>query len=218
MNIKQSFSIICLSLILFLIGAFFQEVYGQCRYDFETTEQGWVVESHPSTRGAISVGHSQLKTFSGNHSLMAKLKLSRRPDSLSQGEIRVDLRTDAPGDQFGPLNLAGKVVKVYVYFPKGFEGESNSPNGIQLFAKSIHTDSTGHNEIKSLYGYWKDASGQSGKWLEIKLLISEKPGPGIYIEKGFDPKSIGYIGVKFGIGGNSNAKFEGDVFIDCVSW
>ncbi len=218
MSIKHFFSASCLSSVLLATGAICQETNRQCLYDFETTSQGWVVESYSSTRGALSVDQSKLKSFSGNYSLKVTLNLSRIPDSLSQGEIRVDLRSDAPGNQFGPLDLTGKIVWARVYFPKGFEGEANSPNGIQLFAKSVQTDSMGQEQSRSLYGYWKNASGQSGKWVEMKLLISDRPSAGIHVDKGFDPRSIGYIGVKFGVGGRSNAKFSGDIFVDCISW
>ncbi len=220
MCVKHFFSAICFSSVVFATGAICQEAKRQCLYDFEADRQGWVVESHSSTRGALSAERSNLKFSSGNYSLKVRLNLAKLPDSLSKGEIRVDLRSFAPGDQLGPLDLSGRIVKVKVWFPIEFEGEANSPNGVQLFAKSAHTDSRGQEQTRSLYGIWVDAAGQSGDWLEMKLLISDRPSDGIRVESGFDPKSIRYLGVKFGIGGNtsSKCKFLGDVFVDCVSW
>jgi len=194
----------------------------QCLYNFENSRQGWVVESHRAVRGEVSsiLEPSKLTAYRGTWSLKLNLDLDKGGKKPSQVEIRVDLRTHAPGDQFGPLNLENKVVRVFVYFPYEFEGESNSPNGIQLFAKSVHKDANGKEHWRSLYGLWYNASGWGKQWLEVRLRISAEGGEGVYIEKGFDPKKVCYIGVKFGLGTNAspNSKFAGDVFLDCIYW
>lgn len=206
--------------ILLLIGSNFNEANCECLYDFEKDIQGWAVESHHTTIGASGVELSTIEKFSGDKSLKVKLNLSKESLSHSQGEIRVDLESFAPGDDEGPLNLDNKIVSAYVYLPREFGGESASPNGIQVFAKSVSVDSLGKEQWKSLYGKWYNAIGYSNNWIEVKLLISTKKKKGVYIEEGFDPKSIRFVGIKFALGGKAskNVKFSGDVFVDCISW
>lgn len=194
---------------------------GQNVYDFERTREGWVVESHRAVggEGTPVLERTELKANCGKYSLKLKLDMDRRGRKPSQAEIRVDLLTHAPGNQKGPLNLENRTVTAYVFFPKEFEGESNSPNGIQLFAKSTHKDKNGKEHWKSLYGRWHNATGSGGDWYRVRIDISANPGDGIYIEKGFNPRKVRYIGVKFALGTNAvNAHFTGDVFIDCIHW
>ncbi len=105
-----------------------------------------------------------------------------------------------------------------MFFPKGFEGDSNASNGIQLFAKSVRVDSKGKEKWSNLYGYWVNAAGQAGDWMKIKLDVSDKKGD--YLDPGFDPKKVRFIGIKFALGGKvpSEVKFSGDILVDCVSW
>ena len=109
MRVKHIFSIIFISFIL-AVNWPIDKVSGQCLYDFEKTKQGWVFETHHSTRGAVSAKRSKLKSFSAKYSLIVRLELSKNPKHLSQGEIRVDLRSHPPRNKFGPLDLDKKVV------------------------------------------------------------------------------------------------------------
>lgn len=211
-------------LALFFLVSTFKTVYCQvdcnCKYDFERTKQGWVVETDPSTLGAKSVNKSTIKPYCGKSSIQVTLNLSKEIEGHSQGEIRVDLRTHAPGDEIGPLNLDDKIITVYIYFPKEYEGLSHCPNGFQLFAKTVIKHKNRKDEWKSLYSSWYNATGLSEDWMRIRFKITNNPPDDYYIENGFDPTNVSFLGVKFGLGGEapSNIKFEGDIFVDCVSW
>lgn len=216
---KYVFSIKCFSLAIIMVSVLVTQADSQCLYDFEQTRQGWVAESHSLTRGALSAKRSRLVAFSGEYSLKAELHLSKEAPEFTQAEIRVDIQSYPPEGMSWPLNFDNTEITVYVYVPEEFEGQAGSPNGIQVFAKS-DKDVMGQTQWRSLYGQWVDAAGQSGDWIEVKLFISDTPRDGIYIEDGFNPKSIRFIGVKFGLGGDASADvtFSGDVFVDCISW
>lgn len=216
MSLPKYFSM----LAVFVLGLFFCDAYSQFLYDFEMTKQGWVPESDSTTRGVISVNRTNLFHFSGKHCLKITLDLTKKVKGKHQGEIRVDLRTHPPKNQFGPLNLLGKTIKAYIRFPSEFEGESNSPNGIQLFVKSVQKDASGKEIWSSLYGLWYNATGHSNDWMEIHLPITNKTLEGMYKDKHFNPQKVCFVGVKFALGGESSPEvnFKGDVFVDCITW
>lgn len=189
---------------------------GPCQYDFEEGPSGWVVETHESTRGARSVDDSELKHYRGKSSLKVRLELSKEPDSRSGGEIHVDLKTQGPGDVFGPLDLAGKVVTARIWFPPAFEGEAHSPNGIQIFAKSVKRES-GQEVWGSLYSEWHDAKGHSDSWMRVRLPVTQETEG---VDGPFDPGNVRLIGLKFGLGGQASPSltFSGEIYVDCVGW
>lgn len=226
MSMKRFLLTSCLIVISVVTGSMVSKANSQCRYSFENTREGWVVETDPSSSGVLSVESSKLKNFSGDYGLKANLKLSREPSQPSQGEIRVDLESFAPGNDVGPLDLDGKVVTVWIWFPKTYEGDPKSPNGIQLFAKSVEEDSTGNEQWSSLYGMWINAAGQSTNWMKISLKILGKNQIAqellkkMYVDENFNPKKVRFLGLKFAIGGKASrtTKFSGDIFVDCMSW
>lgn len=186
----------------------------ECRYDFEGSAQGWIHETHESSAGALSAQPSEDQQHRGDRSLKVSLALSQ---TVPNGEVHVDLEAS---EEEAPLDLEDKEIVAWVWFLKGFEGNPRSPNGIQLFAKTVYADAAGAEQTGSIYGRWKNASGWSQDWVKLTLRLSNAAQEGVYREDGFDPKRVRIVGVKFGLGGKATAdtRFSGDVFVDCVSW
>lgn len=209
--------------VVMLFTAFSSFLFSQNVYDFEQTIDGWVVETDSSSMGAVSVEQSKLFKYTGEKSLKVACNMQKADTTKTKGEIRVDLEVDPPNNSIqAPINLLNRTVIAYVRFPKEFQGESHSPNGMQVFAKTIIEDTTDQGDDKwpGLYSKWINATGKQENWIKITLTVKDNKLKGQHRDNGFDPTNVSIIGIKFALGDKAsmNCKFKGDIFVDHVTW
>lgn len=184
-----------------------------CIYDFENDLMQWKVQQYKDSRAVQKMTSSTKKFKTGKHSLELLLNLNCQIDSLSKGEVFIEVASDTLLGKREPRNMLGKTISCWIHAPYDAVGEWSNRNGIQIFCKDIND--------KSQYSEWNRIQGDI--WFEVKYSPTKQPtmdqlNNGFYHEKGFDPSKIILVGVKIACGGGSNAKYKSTVYLDCVSW
>jgi hypothetical protein len=170
-------------------------------YGFEEGAEGW------STSGGCTAARpSGAESKSGQFSLALGMALG---PAERQGEAWVDLRQNHPaGIPAVPANLGGRTVTAWVYAPRGARGDQQRPNGFQLFVKDV--------EWRAAYGGWQNVVEE--RWVRVSLELGGARSPSGFVAPGFDPSRIIAVGVKFALGGDPTAKYDGTVYLDAVDW
>ncbi len=171
-------------------------------YSFEDGSMGWKAQDYEDSRACVQVLWSEEAAYDGRHSLKLVMDLIGGDAHKSKGEAWVDMSKKPP------IDLANRTITAWVYAPPGSSGETDHPNGFQLFVKD--------EKWRSEYGPWNNVI--EGQWVQISLVVSTSPPKDGYMSTGFDPSRIIAVGVKMGAGGGSTAKFNGAVYIDAVDW
>jgi hypothetical protein len=170
-------------------------------YGFEQGAEGWTTSG-----GCIAARPSQDRTKSGQFALALGMALG---PAQQQGEAWVDMRKSRPaGVSDVPVNLGGRTVTAWVYAPRGAAGDAKRPNGFQLFVKD--------DQWRAAYGSWQNVVEE--RWVRITLAVGAAQPPSGFVAAGFDPTRVIAVGVKFGLGGDRAAGFEGSVYLDAVDW
>lgn len=136
------------------------------------------------------------------------------------------------------VDLSGKTITVLVYCGRGTAGDEHTPNGLQIETKSL-TIEDGKEVWRSYYADWKNiwrwsrdyhADPQLGNILEGRwsLISMRLPDPAkdkitkpVYgcMDKGFDPRSVALIGVKYGSNEHSGKEeVSSKIWIDELCW
>lgn len=84
--------------------------------------------------------------------------------------------------------------------PCGFVGESERPNGIQIFVKD--------DQWRSQYSTWENATRCGIFTIDFAPTVGGDDAA--FTDPGFDPTRVRIIGIKFGIGDGSEAAFRGE--------
>jgi len=99
-------------------------------------------------------------------------------------------------------------VTAWVYAPRALGATPSDP---MAFSSSSRTPS---GEPRTALGRtWSRnaGSGSRSRW-------AERAPPTGFVATGFDPSRIIAVGVKFALGADPTAKFEGTVYLDAVDW
>ncbi|MBI4472190.1 MAG: hypothetical protein HY646_05945 [Acidobacteria bacterium] len=182
---------------------------GQCfpieRFGFEDeTNQGWI-----STTGAIgSCTPAMDRAGGGRVSLKCSVNLICS-SAIKEGEVFVDLRTNPPSPEIvAPVNLEGKRMTVRAFAPAGAVGDPVRPNGFRLFVKD--------GNFKNFFGRFTNI--EENNWMLIEATPSRSAPTGGFVDADFDPTQVLLLGFGISCGGNSQATFQGPIYIDMVSW
>ncbi|MBU1075918.1 MAG: hypothetical protein KKH98_01410 [Spirochaetes bacterium] len=185
------------------------------KYNFESgLADGWIQSTFFDSRSISGVSASGVTSAVGDYSLCAAAHLVSGSDTLSKGEVYVDMRKYKP---FGvlniPLNLNSKTISVWTYVPGALSGPSTAPNGIQVFVKDINYN----NWYSSFYKIGTPVATNS--WYKIEALLSTAAGNYGFKDEKFDPEKIIIIGVKIGVAdSSSNVNVNSQFYIDAISW
>ena len=212
----------------------------------------WQKESIEYSRGLSNIDITDAMPFDGTGSLEFDVWL--RPDSSYYGVAGgfVDLRyhlsgydADHPveiiknenGDPAG-IDLAGKTISFMVYPPKGTGGSVSTPNGIQLYLKSVHKDENGQEVWSNYYFDWQNiwkvrdpgADPKLGKvkegiWNRVSFKVPTKidgqlsdiPEFGV-ADAEFNPNLCALMGIKTGLNENANDKVDAKIYVDNLGW
>ncbi len=180
------------------------------RYGFESSDIFWVAQTWEDSQAVTAVDRSDKEAKFGCYSMKLTVDLIGGDEKKGKGEAYVDMRYFPPMGVKAPVNLENVPITIWVYVPAGAAGESDRPNGVQVFVK----DQNWKNE----YGTWFNLPNYTDRWVPISLTPSrQKPLMG-YIDEGFDPSKIVVVGVKIGAGKDSKAIFKGPIYVDGVNW
>ena len=180
-------------------------------YSFENTYSGWIPQTFFDTMACVKVSHSTERAKDGQFSLKLDIVLTGNHEQNSRGEAWVDMRYFPPPAlqmPFTPLDLNNRTITMWVYAPSGAIGETNRPNGLQIFVKDVHWNGS--------YSTWTNVV--ENEWVQLSFTVSNAAVEGGYIEPGFDPSQIIAVGVKMAAGGGSAAVYQGPIYVDAVSW
>lgn len=179
------------------------------QYNFEDGSMGWMAQDYHDSLACVQVLQSDEHAKGGQYSLKMVMDLIGSDVSKSQGEAWVDMRNNPPLHSGSvPLNLTNRTMTIWVYASQGATGDNNSPNGFQLFVKD--------ENLNSEYGSWHNVVEE--QWMQISLTVSVSEPPSGYMDQGFDSSRIVAIGVKMGTGSNSTATYQGNIYLDEVTW
>ena len=180
-------------------------------YSFENNSSGWTAQTYYSTIACIQVSNSAETAKDGLFSLKLDMNLIGNDVRNSRGEAWVDMRYYPPPAvqiPFMPLDLNSRTITMWVYAPTGAIGDSNKPNGLQIFVKDIHWNGS--------YSTWINVV--ENEWVQLSFTVSNALIESGYMEPGFDPTQIIAVGIKMGAGGGSTAVYQGPIYIDAVDW
>jgi hypothetical protein len=170
-------------------------------FGFEQGAEGW-----STSGGSTTARQSEDRSKSGRFSLALGMALG---PAERQGEAWVDLQQNRPTGVPGvPANLGGRTVTAWVYAPRGARGDAERPNGFQLFVKDA--------EWRAAYGAWQNVVEE--RWVRLSLDVGGARPPSGFVAAGFDPSRVIAVGVKFALGADPTARFEGSVYLDAVDW
>lgn len=139
--------------------------------------------------------------------LVLEAHLIGQHPNYNKGEVFLDIRYFPGLEGSVPIDLSQSKITVEVEVPNAFDGWESSPNRVQVFVKD--------HEWRSQYGTWENIT-KGGKY---KATLSPTTGQirWGYTEPGFDPTKIRIIGVKFAIGTNSSAIYDGPLYVTKIS-
>jgi mannan endo-1,4-beta-mannosidase len=169
-------------------------------FDFEASAEKWEPSTKPGEQGMVTVYTTNAQAYHGLSSLAMSVHLDDSVADLRQGAAFV----------FLPGNMEGKTITAWVWCPSAAMGDSNHPDGVQLFVKD--------QQFRSQYGPWRNlGSGVPlNRWTEIELTPSRTNPPGGYTDPGFDPTRVMIVGIKLGAGSSSQVPFQGTCYLDFV--
>ncbi len=198
--------------IVTIAGSFFNSENEQIRYDFENADSGWLPQDWPGNHAIRYLYSSSQYSRDGVSSLAANIMLKGNDFNLKQGEIYVNMLNTHPKGCTAPLDLDNIQISAWIYVPKSVVKGSRFC-GVQLFIKDA--------EWKTLYGRKIPISSQvrTGFWFVLSLVPGkELPEFGGYKDPDFNPKKVVAMGVRFMAQENKDCVYEGDIFIDSISW
>ena len=178
------------------------------KWDFEFGVEGWQRQTHHDSQAVMAVEHSSLRARSGFYSLAMITDLIGDDVSRSQGEAFVDLIVDPPPGVTAPVNLEDVDITCWVYAPACAMGDPEHPNTIQLFVK----DEFARSE------YAAPVDVLSGAWFQISLAPSRIKPPGGFMDAGFDPDSVAFVGMRIKAPEGSSQRYRGKVYLDACGW
>lgn len=188
------------ALLLAATYAWLYPPWGHGRLEFEEEGHGWVT-SQEKPSACLGLERSKAVARRGRYALELDMDLDGSKPELAAAEVWLDLRQQKDAE------LAHRRVSAWVYTPAQAVGDPEHPNGFQLFVKDEHW--------RSQYGPWVNAA--LDEWTRVELVVGETSAPGA-IDAGFDATLVTTLGLKFSIGGGSNAIYTGPVYIDSVDW
>jgi uncharacterized repeat protein (TIGR02543 family) len=182
------------------------------KYGFESSDVFWAAQTSGDSQAVTAVARSDTGFAKiGSYSLKLAVDLVGGDGNKSKGEAYVDMVAHPPRGTQAPINLEGVRISVWVYIPKEALGDTDKPNGIQVFVKD--------NDWRSEYGTWQNITSDTvDKWYEVTLTPSRSAPQDGFMTPGFDPTQIRAVGVKIGAGTNSTATYQGAIYVDGVNW
>jgi serine/threonine protein kinase len=178
------------------------------KYGFEQSTEKWVKQIFQDSQAVAAVKQSKERAKFGCYSLELTVDLIGNDPQQSKGEAFVDLIS--PPSINAPVNLEGVEITIWAYVPRKAAGDSNHPSGIQVFVKD--------REKRSEYGSWLNLTGNTDKWVPVRLTPSKEMPPDGHKDQGFDPTNLVAVGLKISAGTNSTATYSGPIYVDGVSW
>jgi hypothetical protein len=179
------------------------------RYGFEDTVTGWRPGTYELARAIQTCAPSEREPYSGRFSLVCRVDLNCRSTDRTNGEVEVDLRGHSPSAELvAPLDLDGVRITARVRAPAGAAGSASMPNGWQLYVKDT--------SFRGFVGSWSNL--EPDNWSQIEVTPGRAAPRDGFMTAGFDPASVGILGVKLGCGSGSTTLFAGDILIDVISW
>ena len=171
-------------------------------FDFETnTTEGWENSTRAGERGIAAVYPTSAEAYHGQYSLAMVTHLDYSNPDLRQGTAFVML----------PGNMEGRTISAWVKCPQGARGDPDHPNGVQLFVKD--------QKFRSQLAPWRNIGERipEDQWTQVQLTPSRTNPPGGYTDEGFDPTRIMIVGIKIGVGTDSQVPFEGICYLDFIN-
>jgi len=181
------------------------------RFDFEKNNMGWIPQSYVNNWAILAAFHSGQYYNTGSSSLALNLKLIGGDRYLDQGEVYVNMLQTPPEGIVAPLDLEGVQIVMWVKIPKNVV-RSDRVGGMQLFLKD--------EEWRSLYGQYIELDPRSriGEWINLTLVPGKEDLRLVYMSPGFNAKKVIAIGLRIDACGTVGCIYEGNIFIDSVSW
>ena len=216
----------------------------------------WKRQMYRDSQGISKVAITSNNPFRDTGSLELTLNIRGKTKTHRNGEVFVDLRympsydalypvrirMDSHGRPIG-VNLSEKTVGAVLFCGKGTGGNRMTPNGVQLFMKSL-VIKEGEEVWSAFYGNWhniwkeeRDSRNtrisrpkarrlgdvREGKWSLVSMRVPESTA-GIeaplygYADSDFDPKNVALIGLKFGLNRYNTADITGKIWVDNLGW
>jgi hypothetical protein len=174
------------------------------KYDFEQGGQDWQVYG-----ACLQATPSNDQAKQGKSALKLSMSLSPTHPRRKAGEAFVQIRqSSAAGALPATVNLAGRGLSAWVYAPDEAAGERRKPNGFQLLVKDA--------AWRTAYGPWQNVT--PNRWLRLELEFKGSDAGTAFVAAGFDPSQVLAVGVKFSLGDDANAGYEGPVYLDAIDW
>ncbi len=205
----------------------------------------WKVQDCAGSRGIIDADITGTRRIDGKGSLELTLDIIAGSDDKKEGEVFVDLKDmpehyasgqvsmqHFPDGTVSGIDLRGKYLSADILCPLGTGGARSSPNGVQIFAKSVSKDPvTGEDVWSSYYGNWHNLWQGSrdpkadpklgniiqGRWSILSADLDELPVYG-HVDPGFDAGNVALLGIKYGLNKDSREDVSGNIFIDNLGW
>lgn len=171
---------------------------------------GWHEQDWPGHGAFGEVRHSEERSHKGKGSLAITVHLIGGDPLLDRGEVYVNILHNPPPGISVPLNLHNVQVLAWVYIPEEAV-VGDRVGGLQLFAKD--------HRWKSYYGHYVELRNRVGHWFVVTMVTGIEPSDsGATVDPGFDPSQVIAIGLRLDACGNKDCIYDGEFFMDAVSW
>ncbi len=150
----------------------------------------WQAQDYVGRQGIRAVSYQR-------GALVLQAHLIGKDATYGQGEVLLDLRYVSGLESRVPLDFSGRTIAVEIIVPAGFVGVEGKPNGVQLFVKDSNWNTH--------YGEWTNIVKKGA----VKAALT----PMVKSDSAFDPTKIRVVGVKFSIGRDSTATYDGPLVI-----
>lgn len=186
------------------------------RFNFESgLTDGWMPSTYFDSKAIKTADATKVKAAVGDYSLKLNVNLISGSDSMSKGEVSVDMRKYKPfGISQVPLDLNTKTITVWTYIPGTLKGDPpTAPNGLQIFLK----DSNYFNWYSSFIKVVDTIA--TNTWYKVQVQVSTTAGSYGFMDENFNPNKIIILGVKIGTAGAAtNVNQDDGCYIDSITW
>ncbi|MEO0225265.1 MAG: hypothetical protein ABIL76_09280, partial [candidate division WOR-3 bacterium] len=187
------------------------KIFGKIiQYGFEDGIKGWQIQNLPGNKAVTSIESTDETSHSGYKSMKIFVNLIPGSSDNTKGEVWIDMRYYPPQgyqDIHFPIDLTNKRVICWIKAPPEAFGEETHANGVQILFKDNNWYSR-FSEFTIIH--------PTNDWFKVEDVVNKITPYRGFVDNNFDPSKIQVIGIKIGLGEQSQTPYQGVIYIDDI--
>jgi hypothetical protein len=185
--------------------------FGQIiQYGFEKGIDGWRIQNLAGNKGVTGIEWTEETARSGNRSMKVYVNLIPSSSDNTKGEVWIDMRYYPPDgfqDINFPMNMENKRIVCWIKAPPEAFGEETHANGVQIFVKDANWYSR-YSEFTIIQ--------PTNEWFKVTDVVNKETPYRGFCDNNFDPKKVQVLGIKIGLGEQSQTPYQGYIYVDDI--